>query len=253
MIYSKEILSSVAWKQYRLHAGPWMRRNGWMVGLQLETLGPSERSYRFSFSRPALVSVQCSLRAMWQGGSKPPSSLLSHENPRRLICEENKGTSSQDLTEKSFLTSSGSETEPSKSHTLLTSLVPWLGFDLAETASALREAEAKHKKPNSAKDQVVEAECKDNPAQWKWTSSRREGGLTPEERLQSVSSRLPTFIHLTPVPLSPPYVNWASQEGCLFHLKFSRQSSDFLLFHLMGFFLSLSHCHFGLLFLISTT
>lgn len=73
MIYSKAILPGVAWKQYRLHVGPWMRRNGWMVGLQLETLGPSERRYRFSFSRPALVSVKCSLRAMWlsQRGSKP--------------------------------------------------------------------------------------------------------------------------------------------------------------------------------------
>ena len=65
MIYSKEFLSGIAWKGYLLHAGPYMRRNGWMVGIQLETLGPFERSYSFSFSRPALVNVKCSGRAMW--------------------------------------------------------------------------------------------------------------------------------------------------------------------------------------------
>ena len=51
MIYSKEFLSGIAWKGYLLHAGPYMRRNGWMVGIQLETLGPFERSYSFSFSK----------------------------------------------------------------------------------------------------------------------------------------------------------------------------------------------------------
>ena len=116
MIYSKEFLSGIAWKGYLLYAGPYMRRNGWMVGIQLETLGPFERSYSFSFSRPALVNVKCSGRAMWlsQWSSRPPYSLLSHENPRRLVCKENEGTSSQDLTEKSFLTNSGIETEPRK-------------------------------------------------------------------------------------------------------------------------------------------
>ena len=64
MIYSKEILSGIAWKGYLLHAGRYMRRNGWMLGIQLETLDPFERSYSFSFSRPALVSVKCSRRAM---------------------------------------------------------------------------------------------------------------------------------------------------------------------------------------------
>ena len=60
MIYSKEILSGIAWKRYLLHAGRYMRRNGWMVGIQLETLGPFERSYSFGFSRPALVNGKCS-------------------------------------------------------------------------------------------------------------------------------------------------------------------------------------------------
>ena len=38
------------------------------------------------------------------------------------------------------------------------------------------------------------------------------------------------------LPLSLPYVIWASQEGCLFHLRFSLHSSDFLLFHFCGLF-----------------
>ena len=33
---------------------------------------------------------------------------------------------------------------------------------------------------------------------------------------------------------SPPYVNWASPEGCVLHLRGSLQSSDFLLLHFEG-------------------
>ena len=51
-----------------------------------------------------------------------------------------------------------------------------------------------------------------------------------------------------------PYVNWASQEGCLFYLRSSLRSSDLPLFYICGLFpLSFSHCHFGLLFPILTT
>ena len=59
--------------------------------------------------------------------------------------------------------------------------------------------------------------------------------------------------------LGLPYVNWASQECCLFYLRSSLWSSDFALTFLcsvfMGFFpsLSFSHHHFGLLFSILTT
>ena len=50
-------------------------------------------------------------------------------------------------------------------------------------------------------------------------------------------SWLPPFIHLSPSPtLSLPYANWASQEGCLFHLRFSLWSLDFLLFHFRRLF-----------------
>ena len=36
------------------------------------------------------------------------------------------------------------------------------------------------------------------------------------------------------------YVNWASQECCLFYLRSSLRSSDLLLFHFLGLFPSLS-------------
>ena len=46
----------------------------------------------------------------------------------------------------------------------------------------------------------------------------------------------------------PAYVNWASQECCLSHLRSSLQSSDLPLFYFPGLFpsLSLRHCHSGL-------
>ena len=49
--------------------------------------------------------------------------------------------------------------------------------------------------------------------------------------------------------LSLLFVNWASQEGCLFHLRFSLQSSDLPLFYFHGLFpsVSFSHRHSGLL------
>ena len=80
------------------------------------------------------------------------------------------------------------------------------------------------------------------------TPSRPEGGPTPKERPQSTLAS--PFIRFVSSPLSLPYANWASQEGCLFHLRFSLQSSDFLLFHFHGLFLSLtfSHHRFRLLF-----
>ena len=50
------------------------------------------------------------------------------------------------------------------------------------------------------------------------------------------------------LPLRLPYVNWASQEGCLFYLRSSLQSSDLPLFYFRRLFpsLSFSHRHFGL-------
>ena len=48
------------------------------------------------------------------------------------------------------------------------------------------------------------------------------------------------------------YVNWASQECCLFYLRSSLWSSDLPLFYFCGLFpsLSFSHGHFGLLSLL---
>ena len=54
--------------------------------------------------------------------------------------------------------------------------------------------------------------------------------------------------------LGMPYVNWASLEYCLFHLRSSLWSSDlpFFYFHELSTSLSFSHHHFGLVFPILT-
>ena len=68
------------------------------------------------------------------------------------------------------------------------------------------------------------------------------------------------FICFSPPPPPPPtwslpYVNWASQECCLFYLRSSLWSLDLPLFYFPGLFpsLSFSHHHSGLLFPILTT
>ena len=63
-----------------------------------------------------------------------------------------------------------------------------------------------------------------------------------------------SFYMLFSSPWELPYVNWASQECCLFYLRSSLQSSDLPLFYFHGLFpsLSFSHHHSGLLFPILT-
>ena len=46
----------------------------------------------------------------------------------------------------------------------------------------------------------------------------------------------PLFIFFFLLPLSLSYINLASQEGCLFHLRFSLQSLDLPLFYFHGLF-----------------
>ena len=77
-------------------------------------------------------------------------------------------------------------------------------------------------------------------------ANARERGRNRERELW-----LPFLYVFFPLPLGLPYVNWASQEGCLFYLR----SSDLSLFYFQGLFPSLSfnHCHSGLLFPILTT
>ena len=76
-----------------------------------------------------------------------------------------------------------------------------------------------------------------------------------EEKRGTWLNLAPLFMCFFLLPLSLAYVNWASQEGCLFYLRFSFQSSDLPLFYFCGLFpsLSSSHCHSGLLFPILTT
>ena len=92
-------------------------------------------------------------------------------------------------------------------------------------------------------------------------SSRHEGTSTQRHEEKSAPCTgeresqlwlLFLYVHLS---LGLSYVNWASQECCLFYLRSSLWSSDLLLFYFRGPFpsLSFSHCHFGLLFPILPT
>ena len=88
-------------------------------------------------------------------------------------------------------------------------------------------------------------------------SLRHEGKPTQEtQRKEEPSLNFGfSFYVFFLLSLSLPYINWAFQEGCLFYLRSSLQSSDLLLFYSCGLFSSLcfSHHHSGLLFPILTT
>ena len=99
--------------------------------------------------------------------------------------------------------------------------------------------------------------------QQKNPSSRREGMSTRRREEKRVGECASTWgrerdpqpfgssFHRFFPPLGVPYVNWASQECCLFYLRSSLGSSDLPLFYFHGLFPSLSfrHRHSGLLFL----
>ena len=88
-------------------------------------------------------------------------------------------------------------------------------------------------------------------------SSRHEGGWSKRQKRREARGSIlaPLFRCFFLLPLSLPYVNWASQESCLLYLMFSLQSSDLPLFYFRGLSLSLSfsHHHYRLLFPILNT
>ena len=69
-------------------------------------------------------------------------------------------------------------------------------------------------------------------------SLRHEGKPTQEtQRKEEPSLNFGfSFYVFFLLPLDLPYVNWASQECCLFYLRSSLQSSDLLLFYFPGLF-----------------
>ena len=72
------------------------------------------------------------------------------------------------------------ETEPRKLPPKY--MVPFLGFNLVEITSAQGRGQAQQK-PNSAKTPVVEAECEENPAQWKWQEAQHAGNQDSKNKL----------------------------------------------------------------------
>ena len=84
----------------------------------------------------------------------------------------------------------------------LTSMVPWLGFNLAETTLVQSEQGGgqAQQEPNSGKAPKVEAECKENPAQGKWQEAHRAGNRDSEKRTQQkihiAQSQIPEDLQL---------------------------------------------------------
>ena len=76
-----------------------------------------------------------------------------------------------------------------------------------------------------------------------------------ERERERESERARTSFGSSFYSLGLSYVNWASQECCLFYLRSSLWSSDLLLFYFRWLFpsLSFSHRHFGLFFPILPT
>ena len=88
--------------------------------------------------------------------------------------------------------------------------------------------------------------------------TRRRAPPRVEVRERERESRLWLFYLYVYLSLGLSYVNWASQECCLFYLKSSLRSWDLLLFHFCGLFpsLSCSRCHldsFSLFYLPNTS
>jgi len=82
----------------------------------------------------------------------------------------------------------------------------------------------------------------------------RVGQPKDMKRREAQSSILaPLFIWFFLLPLSEPYVNWASQESCLTRGPHSSPGPSFVLCLQAFPFLSFSHCQFGLPFPILTT
>ena len=87
-----------------------------------------------------------------------------------------------------------------------------------------------------------------------WIQRREEKSALAHRRERERESFGSSFyVFLSPMGL--PFVNWVSQECCLFYLRSSLQYSDLSLFYFRGLFssLSFSRRHLGLLFPILTT
>ena len=71
-------------------------------------------------------------------------------------------------------------------------MVPFLKFNPAETTSAwaLQGRGQVKQKPNSLKVPMVEAQCKENPAQWKWQEAYCAGNWDSKKKLSRKLMRL---------------------------------------------------------------
>ena len=91
---------------------------------------------------------------------------------------------------------------------------------------------------------ILEAWGRDDPKDMKRRERDRERERDrASERERETLVLWLLFLYVFLLPLGLPYVNWASQECCLFYLRSSLWSSDLPLFYFCGFFSSLSFSH----------
>ena len=86
-------------------------------------------------------------------------------------------------------------------------MVLFLGFNLAETTLAKppRGRSEVQQEPNAANDPVVEAECEENPAQWKWQEAQHAGNQDSKNKLGKKVTQFSSRRSLVGVGSPHPY------------------------------------------------
>ena len=144
----------------------------------------------------------------------------------------------------------------------------WVFFTFAFTTGAsLRWVPACARPPprggcfSQVKPESRHHRCQESVCSSVFVSSQQRFALKPHAGVGGESPLAPLYIYIYIYiffffpSLGLSYVNWASQECCLFYLRFSLQSLDLPLFYLLRLFPSRSfrNRHSGLLFPILTT
>ena len=77
-------------------------------------------------------------------------------------------------------------------------MVPFLGFNLAETTSAWpsQEGSQAQQEPNLAKAPVVEAECKENPVQEAQGAENLDSEKRAQQKAHAAQSQIPEDLQL---------------------------------------------------------
>ena len=103
----------------------------------------------------------------------------------------------------------------------------FLEFNLAKTTSVqpARGRDQAQQKPNSVKAPIVEAECKENPVQWKWQEAQHARNRDSKNKLSRKLTRLNLRFQKTSVKVGDPHSYgwkdiWLTKFELLYNLAF---------------------------------